>query len=179
METISGYTHKILFFLSTRDSGLGTRNLCINLIAFVLISSPAWSGERDRIHASPRDKCPVCGMFVAKYPDFLASIEFKDGSYAVFDGVKDLCRYFLNPRKYHPHKTAEILAVRVTDYYGLRPIDAVQAWYVKGSDIFGPMGRELIPFGKKSDAVEFMKDHGGKSILQFRDVTSRILQELD
>jgi nitrous oxide reductase accessory protein NosL len=35
----------------------------------------------------------------------------------------------------------------------------VSAYYVLGSDIYGPMGRELIPFEKEADAKEFIKDH--------------------
>ena len=48
-----------------------------------------------------------------------------------------------------------------------------------GSDIYGPMGRELIPFEKETDAREFMKDHKGKSMLRFTDVTPDILKGLD
>jgi nitrous oxide reductase accessory protein NosL len=41
------------------------------------------------------------------------------------------------------------------------------------------MGRELIPFSKAEDAREFMKDHKGKAILRFRDVTPEVLKGLD
>ena len=59
-------------------------------------------------------------MFVAKYPDFVARIVFKDGSQAFFDGVKDMMKYYFNPAKYNPGKqAAEIAAIAVTDYYTL------------------------------------------------------------
>jgi copper chaperone NosL len=61
----------------------------------------------------------------------------------------------------------------------LAPIDGIKALYVIGSDIYGPMGRELIPFEKEADAVEFMKDHKGQSKLKFADVTADILKNLD
>ena len=32
-------------------------------------------------------KCPVCGMFVAKYPDWTATSSFKDGSVSYYDGL--------------------------------------------------------------------------------------------
>ncbi len=51
--------------------------------------------------------------------------------------------------------------------------------YVTGSDIYGPMGRELIPFENGSDAREFMKDHKGKSILQFRQITYETVKAID
>ena len=41
-------------------------------------------------------------------------------------------------------------------------IDARQAWFVVGSDASGGMGApELVPFGIKADALEFVDLHGG------------------
>jgi nitrous oxide reductase accessory protein NosL len=48
-----------------------------------------------------------------------------------------------------------------------------------GSDVFGPMGNELVPFNKESDAREFMKDHTGKKILRFSDITLDMVKALD
>ena len=132
------------------------------------------------IKPAKRDKCPVCGMFVYKYPDFIAEIIFKDGSYAVFDGAKDMFKYYFNLKKYNPKKTASYIeSVYVTDYYSLAPVDGLTAYYVLGSDIYGPMGRELIPFEKEGDAKEFLKDHKGQSIHRFKDITYEIIKSLD
>jgi hypothetical protein len=46
-------------------------------------------------------------MFVAKYPDWLAQMVFKDGSSAHFDGAKDMFKYLFNLKKYNPSKTTE------------------------------------------------------------------------
>src|SRR4030067_3765588 len=120
------------------------------------------------IKPTKKDKCPVCGMFVYKYPDFIAEIIFRDGSHAVFDGAKDMFKYYFNLKKYDPRKKkADIDNIYVPDYYSLHFIDGQKAYYVLGSDVYGPMGRELIPFQKLSDAKEFKKDHKGKSILTF------------
>ena len=48
-----------------------------------------------------------------------------------------------------------------------------------GSDVFGPMGRELIPFVKESEARDFLQDHKGKKILRFSDVIPVDLRSLD
>jgi len=137
-------------------------------------------GERKPVKPSPKDKCPVCGMFVAKYPDFLAEIIFKDGSTLFFDGTKDMFKCYLDLKKCHPSKKqSDIDSLYVNDYYGLTPVDGFKAFYVIGSDILGPMGRELIPFEKETDAKEFMKDHRGQSILKFGDVTVNVLKGLD
>jgi nitrous oxide reductase accessory protein NosL len=119
-------------------------------------------------------------MFVAKYPDFVTQVIFKDGSYAVFDGAKDMFKYYLNLKKYAPAKQVEeITSIYVTDYYSLEPIDGNMAWYAVGSDVYGPMGKELIPFSKESDARGFMKDHKGKSLLRFKDVHAELIKGLD
>lgn len=150
------------------------------MIIFVLLTVGAFAGERKPVKPAKRDRCPVCGMFVAKYPDFMAQILYKDGSDAFFDGPKDMLKYYFNFEKYAQGKRAtDIDSLYVTDYYSLAPIDGFNAVYVLGSDVFGPMGRELIPFEKLSDAEEFKKDHKGTSILKFRDITITIVKGLE
>jgi copper chaperone NosL len=129
---------------------------------------------------TPGDKCPVCGMFVAKYPDFVAQIVFKDGSHAFFDGVKDMMKYYLDLPRYNPSKSkVDIAHILVTDYYGMKLIDGLQAFYVIGSDVYGPMGKELIPFRDEAAAKEFKGDHKGTQILSFKDITPGIIKTLD
>ena len=117
------------------------------------------------------EKCPVCGMFVYKYPDWVAELLFRDGSRAVFDGAKDLFRYFFDSRRFGGTKgRGDVAVVFVTDYYTLEPIDGKPAFYVIGSDVYGPMGKELIPFERREDAEEFLRDHGGRRIIVFDEV---------
>ncbi len=156
------------------------KKLVLTLLLLVLALPIVSAGEEKAIQPGQKDKCPVCGMFVAKYKDFLAQIVYKDGSYAVFDGPKDFFKYYLARDKYSPgKKDSDIDSIYVTDYYTLTAIDGRKAFYVLGSDIYGPMGRELIPFLEKADALEFMKDHNGNKMLQFQDVNNEILQEID
>jgi nitrous oxide reductase accessory protein NosL len=129
---------------------------------------------------SPGDKCPVCGMFVAKYPDFVDQIVFKDGTHAFFDGVKDMMKYYFDLPKYNPKKTAaDIAAILVTDYYTMTLIDGLQAFYVIGSNVYGPMGKELMPFKDEAAAKEFKVDHQGTSVLLFKEITPEIIKTLD
>jgi copper chaperone NosL len=119
-------------------------------------------------------------MFVAKYPDWLTAIRFRDGSHVFFDGAKDMFKYLQDPKKYNPaRKPEDIEAVMVMDYYGLAWIDALKAWYVLGSDVYGPMGRELISLEKEADAKEFMKDHKGSRIIGFSEATREVIRTLD
>ena len=153
------------------------------ILAFVFLASGAVASAKAGgmpVTAAKADKCPVCGMFVAKYPDFLAQIIFTDGTVAFFDGPKDMFKYYFNIKRYTAAKDlSEVAFIYVTDYYSITPVDGRKAWYVAGSDVFGPMGRELIPFVQETDAKEFMKDHHGKKLISFGDVTAAVVNGLD
>jgi len=167
-----------------RPSAVSGGRAGVIMVLIMVISSFASAGGGDKkdqkdLKPSPRDKCTVCGMFVAKYPDWVARITFRDGSRAFFDGPKDLFKYYHDLGKYNPtKKTSDILSIQVSDYYALEPIDAFRAYYVIGSDVYGPMGRELIPFSVEADAAEFLKDHRGNRIVTFRDITPEVLKAL-
>lgn len=121
------------------------------------------------------EKCPVCGMLVYKYPDWVAELVFADGGREVFDGAKDLFRYWLDMRSFGGRRAQrDVAAVFVTDYYALEPVDAKSAFYVIGSDVYGPMGKEFIPFARRADAEEFLRDHGGSRIVAFGDAAAEL-----
>lgn len=150
------------------------------ILMLIIMSASAPAAENNFSKPGATDKCPVCGMFVAKYPDFSAQVVFRDKAHAFFDGPKDLFKYYLNIAGYDSQKkSADIVSVLVTDYYQRTSIDARTAVFVVGSDIYGPMGRELIPFRQEAEAKEFMNDHEGKALVRFKDVTSAMLREMD
>lgn len=124
-------------------------------------------------------KCPVCGMFVSKYPKWAAKIVTK-GHTHYFDGVKDLMKFYFAPSKFgSSHTTEEFEEIRVTDYYTQNEIDGKKAFYVAHSNVFGPMGNELIPFENEKDANVFLKEHNGKAVLRFNEITEAKVYELD
>ena len=160
-----------------------TKALTLVLVAGAQLLQGAgtgWTAGPPPVVPKPADKCPVCGMFVAKYPDFLAQVIYTDGTYALFDGAKDLFKYLFALDTYAAGRNrADIASVYVTDYYSLSPVDGRTAWYVVGSDVFGPMGRELIPFAREAEAREFLQDHAGTGLLRFDTVTPAIIGKLD
>ena len=150
------------------------------LLLLLATASRAEPGPFQVPSPSRSDVCPVCGMFVAKYPQWVATVLYDDGHADHFDGAKDLFKYLLDLPKYGPDKREEqISAIGVTEYYDLERIDARSAWYVIGSDVLGPMGHELVPFASQVDALEFMQDHGGVKVVRFGDVTLEMLTGLD
>ncbi len=150
------------------------------ILLTLLMNATIWAAAEQALKPKQTDKCPVCGMFVAKYPDFAARIRFRDGSAAYFDGAKDMLRYYHDLKRYNPSKNrANIHSVVVTSYYSLKPINGLTAWYISGSNVYGPMGHELIPFEKEQEAREFMADHKGKKIYRFAEITPALLKTLD
>lgn len=147
--------------------------------ALVLTVSLAAAAEKAPAKPGESDKCPVCGMFVSHYPDFLAQVVFKDGSYAFFCGVKDMMKYYVDLPQYNPSKkTSDIANIVVTDYSNMQPADGYQAYYVVGSVVFGPMGQEFFPFRKESAAREFRRENNGKEIVRFGQINPESLKEL-
>ena len=142
---------------------------------------PAVQGKPVQLPApGPRDTCPVCGMFVAPYRMWVATVLWRDGRAVHFDGAKDFFKYLAELSKYEPKRQrSDIAAMGVTDYYGTQRIDAREAWYVIGSDVLGPMGHELVPHDSEADAKEFMADHKGRRVLRFADVTLATALALD
>jgi nitrous oxide reductase accessory protein NosL len=128
----------------------------------------------------PRDTCPVCGMFVAKYPEWVATILFVDGTAVHFDGAKDFFKYLRDMEKYAPDRSLDQIAgMGVTEYYGLARVDARAALYSVGSDVLGPMGHELVPLANDADAADFTRDHKGRKLLAFDAVALPLLADLD
>jgi nitrous oxide reductase accessory protein NosL len=83
-------------------------------------------------------------------------------------------------KKYNPAKNKEDMTViSVKDYYSATSIDALKAFFVIWSDVYGPMGHEPIPFEKETDAKKFLKEHKGKKILRFKNINTNLILSLD
>ena len=154
--------------------------LSLILTVQLLIVTPLlFAGDGPVEIVTPKTRCAVCGMFVAKYTDWLAQIQYGDKDHVeFFDGVKDMMVFYFNPEQYGGHPRDEITSIFVKDYYSLAWLSAKDAFYVVGSDVYGPMGHELIPFTTRDAAESFLKDHHGKQILTFDEITPELIQSL-
>jgi nitrous oxide reductase accessory protein NosL len=156
---------------------LNTRNK--EALAYFLMAgqSETFSNVKGQMEVPQEVKCPVCGMFVAKYPKWAALIEVKSKKH-YFDGVKDMMKFYIFDVDF-PYNRSKITHIEVTDFYTLQAIDAKQAFYVIGSDVYGPMGNELIPFLSNEAAQNFMTDHRGEKIIRFEEITPKLVMGLD
>ena len=158
-------------------------NVCKNLnpqmmqAVAIYLYNPALASDKSKMIEVPSEaKCPVCGMYVSKYPKWVAQIKINDGHVHYFDGVKDMMKFYFEPAKYeHKHNNDQISEINVTDYYTLESTDGKKAFYVIGSNVYGPMGEELIPFKDEDQAKKFMADHFGKRILKFEEIKKEFL----
>ena len=147
------------------------RKLCILTTGVILLCSSCLWAQTPQSPAA-RDRCPVCGMFVAPYPEWIATIVKADASQIFFDGCKDMFRYYF---KLSQQEREGIQNLYVTEYYTtiFHPVSKV--FFVVGSDVYGPMGNELIPVAGEKNAETFMRDHNGRQILTFDQITEDLL----
>ncbi len=167
---------KILERLSMKT----TRIIILIFFAQLFVFTPILSANgtvTDTVSSQVR--CSVCGMFVAKYPNWLTQIHYDNLEQArFFDGVKDMMSFYFNPERYEGPPQKTIKDIYVKDYYSLNWFLAKDAFYVVGSDVYGPMGHELIPFESKDAAESFSKDHHGKEIFTFDKITPELIDSL-
>jgi copper chaperone NosL len=117
--------------------------------------------------------CVVCNMKVAKYPEHDGQILLADNSSIHFCSTQCLINYLADPGQYVDKPAASKMTwVKVFpsgDYES-----AIGLYYVVGSELFGPMGREAIPFRSKKAAEDLVSEEGGK-IVRFDELTPQMV----
>jgi len=157
------------------------RILLLLILMELVVCVPASfaNGDEKTEQITDQTRCAVCGMFVAKYQNWLARIQYEDSRQTkYFDGVKDLMAFYFNPEQYGGVPRENIIDISVKDYYTLNWLPAREAFYVVGSDVYGPMGHELIPFAVREAAESFNADHHGREILTFEAITPELIESL-
>lgn len=126
----------------------------------------------EKLTVTKEKKCPVCGMYLYKYPQWVSKMQLQ-GKVYYFDGIKDMMKF------YFQHNATSNAVLRVQEYYTNKTIDARKSYFVVGSDVYGPMGDELIAFEDKHKAQQFMLDHRGKQLFDFTQITQELVRSLD
>ncbi len=141
---------------------------------------PASGLALDAARAVPRDaRCPVCGMYPSRSPDWAAQIIFANGDVQFFDSPLSLFMYLGDVARYSPGRSAgEIVAHYVTDIPSRSWVAARSAFYVTGSSAKGPMRAGNLPaFASPDAARQFAAQRGGK-VLAFADVDAALVAQL-
>lgn len=112
----------------------------------------------------PGVRCPVCGMYPERAPDWAAQVIFDNGDAQFFDSPLSLFMYLQDVARYSPGRSAaQIVARYVTDVPSRTWVDAAGAWYVHGSSARGPMRAGNLPaFAERAAAERFAAQRGGQ-----------------
>ena len=124
-------------------------------------------------------RCPVCGMYPARYPRWAAQLVFEDGAAHFFESPANLLHFLREPGRYDPERADDkVAAIYVTDFAGGGWVAAQAAHFVSGSTITGPMrGIDLPAFASADAAQAFIAERGGK-LLSFTEVDDDLVAAL-
>jgi copper chaperone NosL len=122
---------------------------------------PAFNGlgPGDSLSISPRDHCPVCGMYPSRIPQCAAGMRLEDGRTYYFCSNRCLLLAWRRPRTYLGPQ-AVVSRLVVLDYFSGQPLDGARAWWITGSDVIGPMGPALVTLDTQKDVAAFVRRHG-------------------
>ncbi|MCS6822606.1 MAG: nitrous oxide reductase accessory protein NosL [Microscillaceae bacterium] len=118
--------------------------------------------------------CRNCGMPSKEYPKWHTIVTTERDEEIHFCSPRCMFISFLDEKK----KPDWVKEVSVVEYYEGKRIDGKKAWYVVNSDVIGPMGHDFVPFKTADAAKDFLKEHKGKKILHFEEVTLKELKEV-
>ena len=124
-------------------------------------------------------RCPVCGMYPARSPDWAAQVIFSNGDAQFFDSPLSLFMYLNDVARYSPGRNADDIVARyVTDVSSKSWTDAGSAFYVHGSSAKGPMRAGNLPaFASRGAAQQFAAQRGGE-VRAFGAIAPALVEQL-
>ena len=147
-------------------------------------SAHAWDsasglGKYDARPIPTDARCPVCGMYPARYPTWAAQLIFKDGTAHFFDSAVDLFMFLDEPARFDQAHTADdVEALYVADHLRASWLAARAAFFVIGAKVHGPMrGPDIPAFASIDEATAFVSEHGGR-VLRFDAIDSSTVATL-
>lgn len=150
--------------------------LIVCILTLVVASGASWAEEFPK--PGKNDRCPVCGMFVYKYPKWAAGLVFQSGARYFHCCPKCMLHNLHQVTKYQPGESRENLRlIWVTEYYTTKQMAAQDVLFVVGSNLIGPMGLDLIPVKGRAAAENLMKDYNGELILTLDQITPEIVDK--
>ena len=143
------------------------------LFLFVLLAMTSGAFSQP-LEIESHKKCPLCGMYPARYPKFNCQIVFKDGSYAAFDSAIGLLVYLHFPDK-TGIKLKPVAGIYFKEYLKTGWLEADKTFFVTGSEIRGPMGVQFVPLDSRQAAEELKRQAKGKQIVHFKMIDRQFL----
>lgn len=132
----------------------------------------------------PQARCPVCGMFPARAPEWAAQLIFANGEAHFFDSPLSFFMYLHDMARYSPQRQGaarQVLAQYVSDSEaapGQGWTAAQDAFYVHGSNARGPMRAGNLPaFAQREAAQAFAARRGGE-VLTYHQISPALIAQL-
>ncbi len=149
--------------------------------------------------------CAKYGIDTSAHPEFRAYARLKDGSALAFASPKAMFAYFFESGSSGANFSEASAGANsaskntasgnlgesnstnanfsgaelyVTDYASGEILRAQDAFYVFGSVLQSARGDDLITFARLRDAQDFMREKKGHKILQFREISARLIDYL-
>ena len=130
----------------------------------------------------PDVRCPVCGMFPARAPEWAAQVIFAQGEAHFFDSPLSLFMYLHDVARYSPGRSVQDIAAAYVHDSARRDdaawIDARSAFYVHGSNAKGPMRAGNLPAFATQEAAQTFAQRRGGQVLAFRQVDAALVATL-
>lgn len=124
-------------------------------------------------------RCPVCGIYPARSPEWAAQAIFANGDAHFFDSPLSLFQYLANVGQYSAGRTAHDLVARyVTDAETGGWTAAETAMYVDGSSARGPMRAGNLPAFASAEAARRFTERRGGRVVGFESVDAALLERL-
>lgn len=150
------------------------------IVAPALPYDPASGLGKFEPRSVPADaRCPVCGMFPARFPHWAAQAIYHDGAVQFFDSPVNLHVFLGDVSRYNSAYTgADVAATFVTDVTSGTWVDSFAAHYVHGSNALGPMRDGNLPaFAEREAAERFAAERDGV-VLSADQITAETLRSL-
>ncbi len=143
------------------------RRWLVAVVAIAALAAGGYLASLDPLRPQTVGKelrCPVCGMYPALFPQWMAQIVFSDRQMIAFDSPAEMLRYLHEmPRYAKGRKADEIVRRYVSDYTTGGWLVAEEAIFVAGSRVRGPMREPDFPaFRSREAASAFANEHGGE-----------------
>jgi hypothetical protein len=139
--------------------------------ALGLALAPVACERPERASAQPT-RCALCGMRVDRNSLWRAGLVDAAAVERIFDTPKCLLRFRLGEGGRGARDAWMI------EYYSGERRPAEDLYYVIGSDVRGPMGRDAVPIEGRERAERFREDHHGERVLAWREIDAAIVDSL-
>jgi nitrous oxide reductase accessory protein NosL len=115
--------------------------------------------ENGKMRISAEDRCPVCAMRPAKYPEFSCAIVLTNGCTHYFCSSGCMINAWLEPERLLNTPRINLKRCIVRNYFTSEEIDGTTAIWIAGSDVIGPMGHAPLPVKTEEELTAFRRRH--------------------